>query len=75
MHKSYPADGVGNLAVLAASSLSLFDLRRFGQNLRHVGPCACDAAAVVIPARSERAKLSACLRAVFTAALWAPGAR
>ena len=33
---------------------------------------AYDAAAVVIPARNERAKLPACLRAVLTAALCAP---
>ena len=35
-------------------------------------PRAYDAAAVVIPARNERAKLSVCLRAVLTAALCAP---
>ncbi|OSC25145.1 glycosyl transferase [Mycobacterium vulneris] len=34
--------------------------------------CAYDAAAVVIPAHNERAKLPACLRAVLTAALCAP---
>lgn len=34
--------------------------------------CAYDAAAVVIPARNERAKLPACLRAVLTASLCAP---
>jgi glycosyltransferase involved in cell wall biosynthesis len=36
------------------------------------GLCAYDAAAVVIPAHNERAKLPACLRAVLTAALCAP---
>lgn len=35
-------------------------------------PRAYDAAAVVIPARNERAQLPACLRAVLTAALCAP---
>jgi glycosyltransferase involved in cell wall biosynthesis len=35
-------------------------------------PCAYDAAAVVIPARNERAELPACLRTVLTAALCAP---
>lgn len=35
-------------------------------------PCAYDAAAVVIPVRSERAKLPGCLRATLTAALCAP---
>lgn len=35
-------------------------------------PCAYDAAAVVIPAQNERAKLPACLRAALTAALCAP---
>ncbi|OBB80231.1 glycosyl transferase [Mycobacterium colombiense] len=35
-------------------------------------PCAYDAAAVVIPAHNERAKLPACLSAVLTAALCAP---
>lgn len=35
-------------------------------------PRAYDAAAVVIPAHNERAKLPACLRAVLTAALCAP---
>lgn len=35
-------------------------------------PRAYDAAAVVIPARNERAKLPSCLRAVLTAALCAP---
>ena len=33
---------------------------------------AYDAAAIVIPARNERAKLPACVRAVLTAALCAP---
>lgn len=35
-------------------------------------PCAYKAAAVVIPAHNERAKLQACLRAVLTGALCAP---
>ncbi|OBJ31710.1 glycosyl transferase [Mycobacterium colombiense] len=35
-------------------------------------PCAYSAAAVVIPAHNDRAKLPACLRAVLTAALCAP---
>ncbi|OMC31327.1 glycosyl transferase [Mycobacterium colombiense] len=35
-------------------------------------PCVYDAAAVVIPAHNERAKLPTCLRAVLTAALCAP---
>lgn len=37
-----------------------------------VAPRAYDVAAVVVPARNERAKLPACLRAVLTAALCAP---
>ena len=54
--------------------VSLFNIRPVGKSVGMSGslPRGYDAAAVVIPARNERAKLPSCLRAVLTAALCAP---
>jgi glycosyltransferase involved in cell wall biosynthesis len=70
--RSYPATGVGNLAFDGLVSFVVCLSNRETGNrpgMSALGPRAYDRVAVIIPAHNERAELSACLRAVVTAAL------